>query len=698
MPYLPKLDLIALLVCLLSQPLIATEVNRVCQHSFTSTKSYSDPFNDIELDAIVTAPDGSQQRVPAYWAGGSTWNIRYTSAIVGNHTFKTICSDINNSELHNRTGSIEIAPYAGNNPFYLHGFIRVATDERHFEHTDGTPFLWLADTWWMGLTKRLEWSGFQTLTHDRVSKGFNVVQIVAGLYPDMPAFDERGANEAGFPWTKDYGRINPEYFDAADRRIAYLADHGIASCIVGGWGYHLPWTGVEKFKKHWRYLVARYSAYPTFWCIAGEGAMPYYLSPKKQEETEFQRRGLTEVARYVRSIDPQHHPITVHPTDLSRTQVTDPSVLDFEMLQTGHGDRASIPPTLSLVKQSRSAAPAMPTINSEVCYEGILGSCHEDVVRFMIWSCLLSETAGHTYGANGIWQVNERDKPYGKSPHGGTYGATPWDEAMKLPGSAQAGIAKKFLEQLEWYKFKAHPEWARYASATERPTWGKWIWYPEGDPKTDAPVAKRYFQKRFDVPAKIRSASLWLSVDDHFKASINGEAVGERQGWETPQPLDVTRAMKQGPNTLNVEAENRAAPVPANPAGLIGALRITTESGNVIEVVSDSTWTVSQSPGGEEVNAKELGVYGCAPWNTFNTQPSYGPFAAGAEKVRVVYVPEPQAVELHDLEPTRTYRVQVLDPASGKTRDLQDVQRTATLNKPRFESAAKDWVIVLTQK
>lgn len=52
----------------------------------------------------------------------------------------------------------------------------------------------------MGLCKQLHWPGeFQTLLSDRVAKGFSLVQIVAGLYPDMPAFDERRANEAGFP-------------------------------------------------------------------------------------------------------------------------------------------------------------------------------------------------------------------------------------------------------------------------------------------------------------------------------------------------------------------------------------------------------------------------------------------------------------------------------------------------------------------
>ena len=42
----------------------------------------------------------------------------------------------------------------------------------------------------MGLVKRLGWpEDFQLLTADRISKGFAVIQIVAGLYPDMPPFD-----------------------------------------------------------------------------------------------------------------------------------------------------------------------------------------------------------------------------------------------------------------------------------------------------------------------------------------------------------------------------------------------------------------------------------------------------------------------------------------------------------------------------
>ena len=79
------------------------------------------------------------------------------------------------------------------------------------------------------------------LTADRVHKGFTMVQIVAGLYPDMEPFDQRGVNEAGYPWEHEFARINPAYFDMADVRIQHLADHGLARMHRGFLGlFHSP--------------------------------------------------------------------------------------------------------------------------------------------------------------------------------------------------------------------------------------------------------------------------------------------------------------------------------------------------------------------------------------------------------------------------------------------------------------------------
>ena len=216
--------------------MLAITQNVVNEWSFVSGRSYADPFNEIDLDVVFTSDSGDVQRVPAFWAGDGIWRVRFSSPECGKFSYVAECSDASNSDLHGLTGSFEVTPYTGPNPLHQHGPIRVASDQRHFEHLDGTPFFWLADTEWFGLCSRLGWPvDFQTLTSDRAEKGFSVIQIVGGPYPDMPLFDERGANEAGYSWEADLTRINPAYYDMADRRIRHIVDLGIVPCIVGCW-------------------------------------------------------------------------------------------------------------------------------------------------------------------------------------------------------------------------------------------------------------------------------------------------------------------------------------------------------------------------------------------------------------------------------------------------------------------------------
>jgi hypothetical protein len=446
--------------------MLHTEVNVPLEIAFVGEDSRRDR-SGTDVDVIFSGPGGTMT-VPAFWAGRNEFRVRFAAPAPGRWTYRTACTDPSDAGLHGRTGEVEAVPYAGTNPLYLRGRIGVSKDRRTLVHRDGTPFFWLADTWWMGLCRRFSFpADFRVLAQDRVAKGFSVVQIVAGLYPDMPAFDERGANEAGFPWEKDWSRLNPSYFDMADLRIEWLVRMGLVPCIVACWGYFLPLIGVEKMKRHWRNLVARWGAYPVTWCLAGEGVMPYYLSTTKAQDEKTQRSGWTELARYVRSLDPYRTAITIHPTSKGREQVDDPSVIDYEMLQTGHDDRASLQNTIQCVTACYAAEPRMPTFVSEVCYEGIGEASRAEVQRLMFWSSVLNGACGHTYGANGIWQVNTRAKPYGPSPHGLSWGPTPWEDAYLLPGSAHLGLARRLLERYEWWRFEPHAEWAA-ADAREK--------------------------------------------------------------------------------------------------------------------------------------------------------------------------------------------------------------------------------------
>src|SRR5579859_1824058 len=82
-----------------ASPLLQTSANEMAEWSLVSQKTYADPFNDIELDVIVTTPDSRRMKVPAFWVGGQTWRVRYASSLCGTHSFVTACSDKKNPSL-----------------------------------------------------------------------------------------------------------------------------------------------------------------------------------------------------------------------------------------------------------------------------------------------------------------------------------------------------------------------------------------------------------------------------------------------------------------------------------------------------------------------------------------------------------------------------------------------------------------------
>ena len=434
-------------------------VNSVVEIPLHAARNHDRPYADVEVNATFTGPRNHTLVVPAFWAGGDRWKVRFSAPEPGEWTWKTDAG-VDDPGLTGITGTLVAREYAGNNPLLRHGRLRVGQGGRHLEHADGTPFFWMGDTWWMGLSTRLDWPhGFKELTTDRAHKGYSVVQIIAGPYPDMDMFDERGEGDGGFPFERDLSSVNPAYFDNADLRIGHLVESGLSPCIVGMWGYYILELGVERVKRFWRYLIARYGAYPVTWCAAGEAGMAWYLSETRDADIAKQKTGWTEVCRDIRGTDGFRNPLTVHPTQFGREQVDDPSVMDFEMLQTGHSSHRSIVNTVESVRKGYTAEPKMPTFVSEVNYEGIMGRSKDEIQRMCFWMSMLSGAMGHTYGANGIWQMSTIERPYGPSPHGRSWGNTPWREAMHLPGGAQIARGAKFLASLPWTEIEPHNEW-----------------------------------------------------------------------------------------------------------------------------------------------------------------------------------------------------------------------------------------------
>ncbi len=110
--------------------------NRCGEWTFTSQGKHDDPFNQIELTVCFThAVTGAEKRVPAFWAGGREWRVRFAAHEVGTYRFRTECSDTTDRGLHGQEAQVKVTPYKGANPLYRHGPVRVAANRRHFEKT-----------------------------------------------------------------------------------------------------------------------------------------------------------------------------------------------------------------------------------------------------------------------------------------------------------------------------------------------------------------------------------------------------------------------------------------------------------------------------------------------------------------------------------------------------------------------------------
>ena len=431
-----------------SDKIIAHQQWTIYETSFETSKQYANPFIDIEVN-VVFETQRKQWIVPAFWAGDNKWTVRFAPPVVGEYRYHVESSDKANASLNGKEQILLVTSYLGDNPLLKRGFLKISENKRYFEHADGTPFFWLGDTWWKGLCKRMTWEGFQELTADRRAKGFNVVQIVCGPYPDENMMEARWENEGGKLYeTKDFSVVNPNYFEYADRRIKHLVDAGIVPVIVGGWGrpQHggestLVQVGLDGFKRHWRNLVARYGAYPTIWMVGGEAKDSY--GP------------WSELAKYLKDVDPYNHILCYHAPGHPRKELQDNSMFDFDMVAIGHRSYETAAKSLELMNSCLSQEPARPVLCGEACYEGHMQTNFQDVQRHLFWSFLLSGAAGHTYGAAGIWHASVEGDP-GITP---IYDWTTWKEGMNYPGSMQLGLGKKLLEQYPWSRFETHPEW-----------------------------------------------------------------------------------------------------------------------------------------------------------------------------------------------------------------------------------------------
>jgi len=117
------------------------------------------------------------------------------------------------------------------------------------------------------------------------------------------------------------------------------------------------------------------------------------------------------------------------------------------------------------------------------------------------------------------------------------------------------------------------------------PVWhAKWLLFG-GDGEV------RYFRRKFDLQAPVKSAAVTITADNAYELQVNGQKVGADGDWYTAETYDVATLLKQGPNVIAVRVSNEGSI-----AGLLCEASIALENGDLVRVATDKTWRMVKTP------------------------------------------------------------------------------------------------------
>ncbi|MBI4874905.1 MAG: DUF4038 domain-containing protein [Acidobacteria bacterium] len=409
------------------------------------------PLAQVAFTGVAGPSRGMRYTVAAFWDGGQEWKARFAPPAAGEWSYASSSSD---AGLAGVRGALRVDAWSEaakrENPV-RRGFVRVARGGprpgRHFEYADGTPFLWVGDTWWAwGSKKKVLLSSFQKMVDDRAAKGFTVGQIY------FVGNDALG---------KTFDHPDLDQVRKVEQMVACANSKGITVWIHPWWSRKglNERVGEEKLRRFWRYVLHRMGAHNVIWTLAGE----YNMNAYGGFGLDFWRG----VGAWIKREDPYERLVGAHPTPpgwqggaeapqwSTGEVIHDQPWLDYNQSQVGHGRwrNEMIPRVISADYARR---PVKPTLVTEPWYEFIEGSPPAMDVRFAAWSAILSGAAGHTYGGGHVWWAHVPESPSG-------VGAWPLDPSFETntldyPGARSMSFLAKFLGGLEWWKLEPHPD------------------------------------------------------------------------------------------------------------------------------------------------------------------------------------------------------------------------------------------------
>ncbi|NOY81366.1 MAG: hypothetical protein GXP31_10225 [Kiritimatiellaeota bacterium] len=145
------------------------------------------------------------------------------------------------------------------------------------------------------------------------------------------------------------------------------------------------------------------------------------------------------------------------------------------------------------------------------------------------------------------------------------------------------------------------------------PAWNAvWIWHPD---LLQRDHVRAYLRYDLLLPAdgRIRNARIQVTADDGYALSVNGAEVqrtfGERDGWRTPELLDLTARLRPGRNSLFVEVRDQTSA-----QGFLAEGLVSMRDGREMPFRTDGSWQAATTPDGPWKPARVLGRPPCAPW------------------------------------------------------------------------------------
>jgi hypothetical protein len=308
-------------------------------HDFVFSAAESgNPF-DVELWGEFSGPRNARIRIPGFSDGGGVWKIRFAAPATGTWTLRT-SSPI--PALDGKTAEAEAIP--DSNP-RIHGVLRVDSEHPfHFRFDDGSRYFLMgyeADWLWGADMLDPARKVMRRLIAQMAERGFNHVMV--NVYAHDTRWCPGKSSEwdygpvAVYPWAgtndkPDHSRLNPAFFKIYDGMMDALLENGIVAQLmlkVYNKDVHWPEKGSRDEVRYFRYVAARYQAYPNLiWDFSKEARI---------ESDKDLEKSLIEL---VRNGDAYGHLTTAHDDDPYEWDWRRARTLDFRTEQK-HGDYAA---------------------------------------------------------------------------------------------------------------------------------------------------------------------------------------------------------------------------------------------------------------------------------------------------------------------------------------------------------------------